>query len=614
MHIQHPLRLSSLFISLLSVPMTTVFAETNFHISPIPPTPTTVTPGSTVNVFYLVTNFTSTTRRDYRIKGLPTTAKQNTCSANYCPDPITLAAGASCTLKLDITGEAKTNFAICKGNSCTTSEQPLNITVIPKPPSHPVIAAGSYLVSKSQYPLLATSLDSGLTWLYTITSASPVLPTVCTNPAGGADILIKLNSSSCGNDQLCIAAGTCAIDVEGNLSPLLATSTDGGTTWDYTITDTQPTMPTGTKSINLVSVSSSGTTCATAGSRVDTSANTHPLLATSTNGSNWVYAMQSSALPSYCPTGGEGNPPAAEFTSTSCSGQICVTVGNCGTADKDPPSFPLIARCINNFSSCSYVALPTTSPAPKDSNQFYVSNSCSGVNCVIAGTYSDIKGSPSAINLPWVASSVDAGASWVYTITGSTPSLPTDCAAGNKGQINVLFKSISCSGNNCSVAGSCLVDGDVQTPLLAYSQTGGVTWAYTITNALLPLPSGATLGELVSTNCAGQDCIAAGSYLDSSKNTLPLVAMSTNGGPWTYTLLGTSPALPSGCTGAQLVTASCDGVGHCVAAGNCTKGTQLLASSSDHGQSWTYTITSSTPTPPTGLVSGNFYSTSFAIP
>ena len=65
-------------------------------------------------------------------KGFPTTVTQNTTSPN-CGNPINLAANASCHLQLDITGAVSSNFAICKGSSCTTATTPLNVSAIPAP-------------------------------------------------------------------------------------------------------------------------------------------------------------------------------------------------------------------------------------------------------------------------------------------------------------------------------------------------------------------------------------------------------------------------------------------------------------------------------------------------
>ena len=62
------------------------------------------------------------------LQGVPSTVTQNTGNAGYYPSPITLDSHASCTLQLDITGEAISNFTICFGSSCSTAAVPLNVT------------------------------------------------------------------------------------------------------------------------------------------------------------------------------------------------------------------------------------------------------------------------------------------------------------------------------------------------------------------------------------------------------------------------------------------------------------------------------------------------------
>jgi len=106
------------------------FAAANFTIEPLGTLPTIVTTGQSVSANYIVTNMSNTTRNGYVLQGLPTTVTQNTTSPN-CTNPINLGPKASCQLQLDITGAISSNFAICKGSSCTTSTTPLNVTTAP---------------------------------------------------------------------------------------------------------------------------------------------------------------------------------------------------------------------------------------------------------------------------------------------------------------------------------------------------------------------------------------------------------------------------------------------------------------------------------------------------
>lgn len=104
-----------------------VFAA-NFNITPVGTLPTTVVAGQTVSANFMVTNLTHSARNGYAVRGLPKIVTQNTASSN-CSNPINMAANASCQLQLDITGAVSSNFALCKGNSCTTATTPLNVSL-----------------------------------------------------------------------------------------------------------------------------------------------------------------------------------------------------------------------------------------------------------------------------------------------------------------------------------------------------------------------------------------------------------------------------------------------------------------------------------------------------
>lgn len=127
---------SKLFLMVLSMfAVKQSLASANFTIFPTPglPRPTQVLQGSIVSAFYTVTNQTNSSRTGYRVQGMPATVRQNTSNQSYCQNPISLAAHASCILQLDISGMAKSSFALCKGSSCTTTAVPLNVSLITLP-------------------------------------------------------------------------------------------------------------------------------------------------------------------------------------------------------------------------------------------------------------------------------------------------------------------------------------------------------------------------------------------------------------------------------------------------------------------------------------------------
>lgn len=118
----------------------------NFLITPYGTLPTTVIQGQSVSANYTVTNLTHTSRYGYFIAGLPATVTQNGTAPN-CSNPINLAANASCNLRLDITGAVSSNFAICKGNSCTTATTPLHVSVSSNPTPTPRAAKFAYVTN-----------------------------------------------------------------------------------------------------------------------------------------------------------------------------------------------------------------------------------------------------------------------------------------------------------------------------------------------------------------------------------------------------------------------------------------------------------------------------------
>jgi DNA-binding beta-propeller fold protein YncE len=120
------------FYAVIALLLTQNAFAANFTIAPFGTLPTTVPTGQSVSANYTLTNMTNTTRNGYVLTGFPATVTQNTTSPN-CTNPINLGPNASCNLQLDITGAVSSNFAICKGNSCTTATTPLNVSVSSAP-------------------------------------------------------------------------------------------------------------------------------------------------------------------------------------------------------------------------------------------------------------------------------------------------------------------------------------------------------------------------------------------------------------------------------------------------------------------------------------------------
>jgi hypothetical protein len=154
---------------------------------------------------------------------------------------------------------------------------------------------------------------------------------------------------------------------------------------------------------------------------------------------------------------------------------------------------------------------------------------------------------------------------------------------------NELF-GVSCvSPKNCVAVG---LAGN------AYRGTGGPlaerwngrTWKIT----RVPLPAGATSGELFGVSCkSATACVAVGLYLNGAGAGIPL-AETWNGRTWAPRTLPT----PAGGTGVILNGVSCASVSRCVAVGEYfTGGTGAAIAESWNGVRWT------AATPPTPAVS-----------
>ncbi|MFI4919073.1 MAG: hypothetical protein ACHP65_05920, partial [Legionellales bacterium] len=278
--------------------------------------------------------------------------------------------------------------------------------------------------------------------------------------------------------------------------------------------------------------------------------------------------------------------------------------------------YPLIASSKDGGNTWSYTldsATATSVPADFNSGGSFNSVSCSGQTCVAAGSYSN----GSSVQYPLIASSKDGGNTWSYTLDSVTAtSVPANFNNGGN------FNNVSCSGLACIAAGAYSNNAGVQYPLIASSKDGGNTWTYTLDNATATsVPADFNnSGNFNSASCGGQVCVAAGSY---SNNTgvqveYPLIASSQDGGnTWSYTLDSTTATSvpadfnPNSSSG-QFNSASCTGLA-CIAAGSYSNGSSvqypLIASSKDGGNTWTYTLNSAN-VPVDFLNQGTFTSTS----
>jgi hypothetical protein len=208
-----------------------------------------------------------------------------------------------------------------------------------------------------------------------------------------------------------------------------------------------------------------------------------------------------------------------------------------GYLANDGTTYPLIATSGDSGSSWAYT-LDANGPTPSNLfSGFFNGVSCSGSHCVAAGEYQT-----SAHQYLMIATSTNSGGSWTYTLDGSS----NPPAGGDNGG---AFKAVNCSGSICVAGGSYITNVATNYPVIASSIDGGSLWTYTLDSSTsLPLPSDYNgNGSFFAVTCSGQICVAGGQYQNNTGITYPLIASSKNGGgSWTYSFDSSTSPLPSG--------------------------------------------------------------------
>ena len=188
---------------------------------------------------------------------------------------------------------------------------------------------------------------------------------------------------------------------------------------------------------------------------------------------------------------------------------------------------PLIAFSTNgglSFTGTSNVQKPPDAATSGVTDAIFSSVICSGPDCLAVGGYSTTSGD----FIPMSSFSTNGGQSFTSV---SNVTLPSDSA--NIGSRSAMFNSIICSGSNCLAVGSYIQLSGSRFPLVCFSSDGGHSFNCS-SNITLPLDAVTGSPTLDSTfhgiTCSGLNCIAVGSYTNTSFYTLPLLSFSTNGG------------------------------------------------------------------------------------
>lgn len=546
---------------LFTVASTISFSASNFNISPTPgrSIPHSVPQGGLVSAYYTVVNNTSTTRSGYTIKGQPSTVRQNTSNPNNCSNPVVLLGHGQCILQLDISGEAKSSFALCNGSNCTTASIPLNISIL-----EPIISVGSYRNDSGGYaPIAYTSNNNGANWALGNGGAVLTLPS---NSQTGSNAITQLQSVACSSSGLqCTAVGFYQRTNQSS-APLLSYNTNNaGANWSLGAPFPEPQLSAGSSFfLSSVACDATGLRCSTVGSYRSTSSNSVPLSYSSNNGGNSWSLSSPLPLPADILTTASAS---STLASNSCdnSALLCTAVGyykkgtgaNHATSDAN---VPLSYTSINGGDSWS---LSSTLPLPADvlttnsASTLLSAVACdlSGQVCTAVGYYKKGSGANHATyngRAPLSYNSVNGGHSW--TLSNSLP-LPDDVLTTSAADTQLRAVSCDASGLLCTAVGlytrgtgsNNTIDNG--TNVLSYvSKDSGNSW---ILSNTAPLPANAATGSsstvttLLGVKCdsTGLLCNAVGqySYIGSvNYSALPLSYTSVTGG-MTWILSNTIP-------------------------------------------------------------------------
>lgn len=273
------------------------------------------------------------------------------------------------------------------------------------------------------------------------------------------------------------------------------------------------------------------------------------------------------------------------LNAVACVKQNCSAIGY--TFNNSSIFYPLSYTSSNNgttWAASPNVTLPA-SPAGFTSAVFN-QLSCRSSKCVVVGNFYFTGFSSPAEPIAYL--STNRGKNW--NLSHEFP-VPTP----NKAQKDLW--GVSCSGNMCAAVGQ---NNDLFStaglPLGYYSVDGGTDWNL---SSSFTLPVGQTQGSLLSTNCQGSHCVAAGvSYINSIGisqflDPLPLVYLSNdNGASWSAPVAISSAG---GKTYGFLWGVTCNNA-TCVAVGQAynnasTDSIPTSYVSSDGGANWTASLT-----------------------
>ncbi|MFJ1268660.1 sialidase family protein [Legionella lytica] len=290
-------------------------------------------------------------------------------------------------------------------------------------------------------------------------------------------------------------------------------------------------------------------------------------------GTTWAYPLAS--LASF--------PPNTYLYGASCVGSFCVVGG-----ESSAPFLATSSTSGQSWTAVNFSALPVD----YSSSGYFNAVACADSFCIAGGGYST-----GSMNVPFIGTSTGLSASWSSTYTSAQ--MPSDLNFG-------YFNNVSC-GNTACIAVGIYSFASANYPLIVTGTNKGTQWANSLPgNSSLPADF-LTLNNFNGAAASGSHFVASGSYLPTSGDIKPLVmSSSNNGATWGASLSSISPTPPAGFLSGQINGVSCSG-SVCVAVGTFTSSAAypLAATSSNAGQTWSYTITAATPQLPADFFPGD---------
>jgi hypothetical protein len=373
-------------------------------------------------------------------------------------------------------------------------------------------------------------------------AAQEVPGTATFNVGGNAQVL----SVSCVSTSDCVAGGLYT-DSSGHQQAFVADETSGswGMAQEVQGSDTFTFNAGGSARILSVSCASAGN-CAAGGYYKDSSGHTQAFVV---NESGSVWGSAAEVLNSGTLNAGG----TAQVTSVSCASAGNCTAGGYYTDSSSHTQAFVVDESSGSWGTAEEVP-GLANPLNVGGGAEVVSVSCgSAGNCVAGGYYTDSSGHTQAFVVD------ESSGSW-----GTAEEVPGSATLNADG--NAQVTSVSCaSAGNC-VAGGSYLDSSSHQQAFVVDESSGVWGTAEEVPGSATLNAGGTAG-VASVSCASAgNCVAGGSYVDSSSATQLFVVDETSG-TW-----GTAEEMPGSATLntnglAAVASTSCASVGYCAAGG-----------------------------------------------